>query len=481
MTAIDSHPHHRNGTAPPKRKPGVTFAKLESLYRAPPPHALEAERALLGSLLIDPHRLPDVMLLITADDFQSPDNGALFGVMVECYEGNSAMDLVMLSQILADRKILNTPDWQSWLVNLANDCPAGAHATYYAKQVREKSVVRRLITSCAETLEDIDDDPGDASGLLDRAEQRVSAIATNSAAAHETNLAALVQNILDGENQVTGTLSGFASLDMILDGFRPGDVVIVAARPSMGKTAIAMNIAAKIAAHTPVGVISIEMTNEQLVHRLIASESGVSLHSLRKKNLTSEQMPRLHKGCEFLRNAPLFIAEMRGAITPMTIRAQARRMVHAHGVKVLVIDYLQLIDPGKRFENRNVEVGYISRQIKQTAQDLGIAIILVSQLSRGTESREDHRPRLSDLRDSGNIEQDADIVMFVHREDYYRQQRGAEHELDGLADVIVAKNRNGAVGSTQLRWNPACVRFSDLERVIPARRDGGSFQTEFDA
>jgi replicative DNA helicase len=340
-------------------------------------------------------------------------------------------------------------------------------------------MVRKLIEEAGEILAEAYESRQGAEAILDNAEHRIFSIAERYEHTDVESLGRLVQEVVarlqasDGQ-RATGVATGFNDLDEVTGGFQAGDFIIIAGRPSMGKTAVALNVAENMALRgEPVGIFSLEMSRHQLVERLLASRSGLELHRLRRMMLGKEHYSRLFAACGELQDAPVYVDDMAGS-TLLQIRARARRMVSKHGIKAVFIDYIQLITIGGRVESRQLEVSEISRGLKGLARELELPVIAMSQLNRAAEQREGHRPRLSDLRESGSLEQDADVVALLHREDYYHQA-DEDYESTHMAELIVAKQRNGPTGTVKLSWVDQCTRFKDFSAAEPpgGYGDGG--------
>ncbi len=444
---------------------------LSQLFEQLPPHAIQAEMSLLGSMLIDPQVVGDVILVLRGGaDFYKPANGALYDAMIQLYETKASLDIVQLNQVLQDRGVLEAIGGLSYLVELADAVPSAANAVHYARQVREKSCVRQLIDAAGEILYDAYHQPEDAQDLLQEAEQRIFHIAQQSEHSQAEELHVLLDHAMkqieDNDGRlITGIPTGFAKLDEETSGFQRGEMIIIAGRPSMGKTALALNIAEQMALRGhPVGIFSLEMSRQQLVQRLLASRSGVSSQKLRRSNLNQSEFQRLHVACDELLKARMFIDDTAG-LNLLHLRTKARRMVSNHRVEAILIDYLQLMSSGGRVESRQVEISEISRGVKAMARELNVPVVCLSQLNRSPEQREGHRPRMSDLRESGSIEQDADVVTMLHREEYYHKSDPdwVEHNEDkvGVAELIITKQRNGPIGTVPLTWVEEITRFRD--------------------
>jgi replicative DNA helicase len=444
---------------------------LAALFQALPPHALEAEMSLLGSMLWDHHIVGDVVQVIhSGDDFFKPAHGVLYEAMVAIYDQHASLDVVQLNQHLIDKGALEAVGGLDYLVQLAESVPSSANAVHYARLVREKAIVREVIGAAGEILEDAHQSSDESKIILERAEQRIFQIAQRRETVTAESLHELIEqelrNLEANEGcHITGVATGFRDLDDMTAGLQKGELVVLAARPSMGKTALALNIAEQIAmGGKAVGVFSLEMGREQLVQRLISAASGVDLSRLRRGMIGRENYPRLMSACGRLQKAPLFIDDTPG-LTLLQLRAKARRMAAKHQIKAIVIDYLQLMGVGGRVESRQVEVSEMSRGVKAMARELEVPVICLSQLNRAAEQREGHRPRMSDLRESGSIEQDADVIALLHREEYYHHSTPGwideNPDKVGVAELIIAKQRNGPTGTVELVWDSGSTRFKD--------------------
>ncbi|MHC5024100.1 MAG: replicative DNA helicase [Planctomycetota bacterium] len=450
---------------------------LSTLFEKLPPHAIEAEMSLLGSMLIDPQVIGDVVMAIGGgDDFFKPANGVIYQSMVELYDRTSALDLVQLNQLLVDRGALAAVGGLDYLVDLANAVPTAANAMYYARLVRDKALIRRLIDVAGDILYDAYNSPEDAQGILEVSEQSIFALAQH----HDRGTGESLQDLLkltmarleaNEGKELSGLATGFVELDQLTSGLQAGEMIVLAARPSMGKTALALNLAEQVAMQgRPVGVFSLEMGRQQLVQRLLCARSGIDSHRLRRNMLRSEDFRALMAACDELMHAPVYIDDTPG-LSMLQLRAKARRLKQKHGIEAVIIDYLQLMSSGRRAENRQVEVAEMSRAVKAMARELDVPVICLSQLNRASEDRTGHRPRMSDLRESGSIEQDADVVMMLHREEYYHlgdeEWMETHHEKVGTAELIIAKQRNGPTGTVKLTWDSHATRFRDFSDAAP--------------
>ena len=453
---------------------------LSDLFNALPPCAVEAEMSLLGSVILDPDVCGDVVQVIRgADDFSRPAHAELWSAILKLYDTHQSVDVVQLQQLMEDRGTLEQVGGLDYVVELADSVPSAANAVHYARIIREKSMVRQLIKASGDILREAYTNPESAADLLDEAEQRIFKIAQDSESRQAVELSALIREAIerleasDGQ-PLTGVGTGYGDLDVLTGGFQPGELIILAARPSMGKTALALNIAEHIASRgEAVGVFSLEMSAGQLVQRVLASRSGVDGERMRRNALRSSEFRALCAACDEQRSAPMFIDDTPG-LTLLQLRAKARRMKQQHGLNAIVIDYLQLMTSGHRTESRQQEVSEISRGVKALARELDVPVLCLSQLNRAAEQREGHRPRMSDLRESGSIEQDADVVMMLHREAYYHRDeewRDENPDKVNLAELILAKQRNGPTGTVKLNWDSRSTCFREY---VDAPGPGGS-------
>jgi len=454
----------------------VEPAELGRLFEKLPPHAIEAEMSLLGSMLLDPQVIGEVVQVIHgSDDFFKPAHGAIYDAIVELYDKHSNLDLVTLHQVLVDRGILDAVGGEDYLSELALSVPSAAHAEYYANLVRDKGIIRQLISVAGDVIYDAYNSPDAAREILDQSEQRIFKIAERYESSSYASLADLLDETLrfvtNNEGPISGILTQFSEYDEMTGGLHAGELTILAARPSMGKTALALNMAEQIAsAGRPVGLFSLEMSREQLVQRMVAARAGVDVQKLRRNMLNRDELPQVRDACLELSQAPIYIDDL-ASMSLLQLRAKARRMKAKHDIDAIIVDYLQLVTLGFRVESRQIEVSEISRGLKAIARELEVPVVCLSQLNRGPEQREGHKPRLSDLRESGSIEQDADVVLLLHREAYYHKEdpTWAEENPDraNLADLIIAKQRNGPTGVCQLMWDNRSTRFKNLSWQRP--------------
>ena len=432
-----------------------------------PPSSVESEEAVLGSILIDPDVVPDIMELLTSQDFYLRKHQLIFATMERLFDEGNPVDIVSVTERLRTSGSLEEIGGEVELAKLADLVPTSANFSYYAKTVKEKSLLRSLITAASSIVESAYEN-GDTDEILDNAEKAIFQITESQVSKtyqpigkimHEVfqNLEKLKENALSG--RITGVATGYRKLDETTTGFRPSDLVIVAARPSMGKTAFALSIACKMALEfrIPVSIFCLEMSKEQLAQRLLCNVSNFELSKLRAGDINNEEWKRLTTGASVLQTAPIIIDD-EPSLDPRTLRAKARRIKMEHNIQVLFVDYLQLMHTKGKTDNRQQEISEISRSMKLLARELKITVVALSQLSRAVEQREDKTPRLSDLRESGAIEQDADTVMFLYREEYYKDKSEVS-DMPQVTKIIIGKQRNGPVGTLEMVFNPKTVTF----------------------
>ncbi|MEM1071727.1 MAG: replicative DNA helicase [Planctomycetota bacterium] len=459
---------------------------VDRLFDRLPPHSLEAEMSLLGSMILDPQVIADVVPVVNSPDaFYSAAHGAIFKALLTLYEQHQAGDLVMLVDLLRNADQLKDTGGEEYLVKLAEGVPAPTSAPYYARVVADKHRLRSLIEATGAILYQAYH-PGEGAKavdeVLDTAESKIFAIAEQAQTGEAQSLESLLQEeierleAIEGQG-LSGIPTGYNDLDTMLTGLHEGEMVIVAARPSMGKTALALNIAEQIAlGGAPLGarpksdklavaLFSLEMSKSAVTGRMLSARSGVDSHKMRSGRFTQDDFSRLINAAGELSQAPIYIDDT-PSLSILGLRARSRRLVRKHGIRCIVIDYLQLLSaPGAGRESRQVEVSEISRGIKALARELDVPVICLAQLNRGPEQREGKQPRISDLRESGSIEQDADVVLLLHREDYYHigdeDWQMDNPEKVGLAELIVAKQRNGPTGVVKLTWDNTTTRFKN--------------------
>ncbi len=431
------------------------------------PYSIEAEQSVLGGVLLDNRSWNDIADQLVEKDFYRADHQLIWRSISQLVGANQPCDFVTLTEHLRAREELDAAGGLAYLGSLANDTPSAANVKAYADIVRERSVLRSLVAAGGDIAElGFRPDGRDVAELIDLSEQKVFAIRERGARSNAdyfsmaTVLDDIHERILEMQSvkrKVTGLETGFKEFDFKTTGLGAGDLMILAARPSMGKTSLATNIAEHVAfdLNKPVAIFSMEMSAEQVGFRIISSRSGIPMQQLRTGNLGDVEMDALTHTIKRLHEAPLFIDET-GGLSPMELRAKARRLAARNGLSLLVVDYIQLMQVPGKGDNRVQEVSEISRQLKALAKELKIPIIALSQLNRGLENRDEKRPRMADLRESGGIEQDADLVVFIYRHWVYDKTAD-----EGDAEIIIAKQRNGPLGKIELRFVGANTKFED--------------------
>jgi replicative DNA helicase len=428
-----------------------------------PPHSIEGEMCLLASMMLDKEMVGQVVQIVDRDAFYQADHQIVYDTLVKLYEQNRATDPVIVREELAKRQLLEEVGGTAYLAQIINTVPSAAHGAHYASIVREKAMLRQLIAASNDILRDAYGPHDQADIVLDKAEKRIFEIAqkkVGNAMVPMEDVLHEVFEMIENRGQ-RGIETGFLELDDMMNGLQNGEMIIVAARPSMGKTALAMNMIEHIAAdeRQPCAVFSLEMSKQQLAQRMLCSRGEIDAHKLRKGLLQSHEYAHLANVVGELAKAPIWVDDSPG-LTPLDLRAKARRLKLQHDVKCIMIDYMQLMDnPGP--ENRQQQISEISRGIKAVARELNVPVIALSQLNRASEGRDGHRPRMSDLRESGSIEQDADVIALLHREDYYRMAE-PDFQPDNIAEVIIAKQRNGPTGTVKLTFLNKTTRFANL-------------------
>ncbi|WP_083935610.1 replicative DNA helicase [Paenibacillus ginsengihumi] len=431
-----------------------------------PPQNLEAEQAVLGAILLDGDALVTAMERINSDDFYRTAHQLIFEAMIEIAEENEPVDLITLTARLQDKQQLEDVGGLSYLSELANAVPTAANIDYYAQIVEEKSMLRRLIRAATQIVSNGYSGGEEVGQLLSDAEQRIQEISQRRSGSGFVAIRDVLMDVFEkveflytNKGSSTGIKSGFHDLDKMTSGFQRSDLIIVAARPSVGKTAFSLNIAQNVGVREKetVAIFSLEMGAAQLVQRMICAEANVDAGRLRTGFLEPDDWEKLTMAIGSLSEANIYIDDS-PSVTVADIRAKCRRLQKEKGLGMILIDYLQLIQGRGRGDNRQQEVSEISRTLKQIARELNVPVIALSQLSRGVEQRQDKRPMMSDLRESGSIEQDADIVAFLYRDDYYNQ----DTEKKNIIEIIIAKQRNGPVGTVELAFLKNYNKFVSL-------------------
>jgi replicative DNA helicase len=431
-----------------------------------PPHSLEHEMCVLGSMLLDREVIGDVLELLQAEDFYRTDHQLVYRTVVDLYNANKPVDLVSVPEALRRAGHLEEVGGVKYLAELATSVPAASNAVYYAEVVQERALLRTMITACDSTIKDCYAAAEDTVQLLERAEKRVFEVAERKVRGDVTHLGSVLMSTFkqieaQAGKPITGVPTGFIELDDMTSGLQPGELIIVAARPSMGKSAFVFNIAEymALAEGLPVAIYSLEMSKQQVAQRMLCSHAQIDAHKLRMGMLERADYTRMATAVGQLAEAPIYIDDSTG-MTLFELRAKSRRLKMQRDIKAVIVDYLQLMEaPELKSQGRTQEISFISRGLKGLARELSCPVIALSQLNRGPEGREEHRPRMSDLRESGSIEQDADVIMLLHRPDYY------DHKALPVAEVIIAKQRNGPTGTINLTWNSKLTRFCNYSNA----------------
>lgn len=430
-----------------------------------PPQALDVERTVLGSMLIDTQAAINAIDQIDEECFYSTANSRIFICMKEMFEKNIPIDIITLADVLRKKGWLESIGEETYLGELAECIATSANMEYYANILREKATLRKLISVAGEVTTDCFNTEIDPQEIVDKAESKIFAISESRIKNKFESMAELLPRTFEDiegytKGEFKGVHTGFKELDEMTTGLQPGDLVIVAARPSMGKTAFILSLTLNTAVKykNATAIFSLEMSKESLVQRMICSEARVNMHQLRSGTLPKRDLPKLSLAAGPLAEAPIFIDDT-PAITVLELRAKARRLKAQNNLKLIIIDYLQLMGSSGKVESRQQEISIISRSLKGVAKELDVPVIALSQLSRAVEQRNDHRPQLADLRESGAIEQDADLVMFIYRDEVYNKD---DESNKGKAEVIVGKQRNGPIGTANLAFVKDFARFENL-------------------
>ena len=434
-----------------------------------PPQSIDAEMSVLGSLMLDKDAIFRIVDILRPSDFYKPANQAIFQSILDLVGKLEPIDIVSVKNRLKDREELEAVGGMTYLTSLVNFVPTASNVGHYAKTVNRKKVHRDLIEAASTISEIAYDEKQDIEKLLDEAEQKIFRVSNSSLQQNFFHVKEALEEAWQrieqshsGEKKLRGVTTGFIDIDSKLSGLQKSDLIVLAARPSLGKTALALDIARTVAANTklPVGFFSLEMSKDQVVDRLIAAEAGVDLWRLRTGNLSDDDLSKIQGAMDVLAQAPVFIDDV-ASPSVMQIRAMARRLQAEHkNLGLIVIDYLQLIRGSDNSESRVQEVSEISRSLKGLAKELNIPVLALSQLSRAVEMRHDAIPKLSDLRDSGTIEQDSDVVLFIYREDKVKKNTDKRN----IAEIHIAKHRNGPTGTVELGFNENTVSFYSLAK-----------------
>ena len=441
----------------------------ETLIKRVMPNSLEAEQSVIGSMIMDQDAIVTAMEILLQEDFYHKQYGILFDAMIELYSSGQPVDLVTLQNKLKEKDVPQEVSSLEFVGELVRAVPTSANVKYYCNIVKENSMKRKLIRVTEEIENECYAGKESLESVLDKTEHDIFALLSSRTGGDYVPIRQVVMNALEKiekasqqDGNVTGIPTGFIDLDYRTAGLQPSDLVLIAARPSMGKTAFVLNIAQYVAFHENMctAIFSLEMSKEQLVNRLFSLESRVDAQALRTGNLSDADWAKLVEGAGIIGDSELIIDDTPG-ISISEMRSKCRKYKLEHDLNLIIIDYLQLMSgSGRSTDSRQQEISDISRSLKALARELNVPVLALSQLSRAVEQRPDHRPMLSDLRESGAIEQDADVVMFIYRDDYYNK----DTELKGISEIIIAKQRNGPIGTVNLAWLPEYTKFANLER-----------------
>lgn len=440
----------------------------EALMKRILPHSTEAEQSVIGSMIMSRDAIIEASEIITGADFYQQQYGIVFEAMIELNDEGKAVDLVTLQERLKEKDLPPEISSMEFVRDLLSAVPTSANVKYYAEIVAEKSMLRKLIKTTEEISNACYLGKEKPQDILETTEKKIFDLVQNRGSQEFVPIRQVVLNAIEkiekasrNQGSVTGIPTGFIDLDYKTSGFQPSDLILVAARPSMGKTAFVLNIAQYMAFRNNVtaAIFSLEMSKEQLVNRLLALESKVDSQNIRTGNLEDEEWAKLIEGANIIGNSHLIIDDKPG-ISISELRSKCRKYKMEHNLGIIFIDYLQLMTGSGRSESRQQEISEISRSLKALARELNVPVVALSQLSRAVEQRPDHRPMLSDLRESGAIEQDADVVMFIYRDDYYNK----DSENKNIAEIIIAKQRNGPIGTVNLVWMPNYTKFVNMKK-----------------
>ncbi len=431
------------------------------------PHSFESEEAVLGCILINPNAMSQSIQVISSSDFYNSSNATIYQNMVDLFNNNTKIDYVSLIEQLKKNKSLKQVGDAYYITGLSERAPSSENVEYYARIVKEKSLLRNIINVAVTISSDAYEDSEDVTHILDKAEQTLFTLSQDAENTRFKSIEPILHDVLDNwgnrkEGSLTGIASNFFDLDSLLSGFQKSDLIILAGRPSMGKTALALNISRNISVENKqkIGFFSLEMSSKQLVERLMTAEAKLDMHLIRTGKLPKNEWKKLSEAASKLSEAEIYIDDS-ADLNIMELRAKARQLKAEKNVDAIFIDYIQLLHAPQKSESRQQEISFISRSLKALAKELDIPIIALSQLSRAVESRTDHRPIMSDLRESGAIEQDADVVLFVYRKYVYSKAE----EDEGLGELIIAKHRNGPTGLVKVSFMDRYAKFDNLEYV----------------
>lgn len=438
-----------------------------------PPHNLDAEKSVLGSIILDKEALIEVLEVLKSEDFYSQMHKIIYEAIRELYQRNEPVDILTVSEILKKNKSLEMIGGRAYLGHLSSTVPSTSNVGYYAKIVEEKAILRRLIDASSQIMDKGYQEKVEPNAILDYAEQKIFEISQKREKKGFTAIKDVlwenlksIDEVSKMDGSITGLTTGFIDVNDRTSGLQKSDLVMIAARPSMGKTAFCLNVAHNAATkgNGSVAIFSLEMSKEQLSQRLLSAEAMVTIQKIRNGGLSSSEWDKIYMAIDVLSNANIYIDDTPG-ITSLEIKNKCRRLKAEKGLDLIIIDYLQLMSADGKAESRQQEISAISRSLKNLAREMDCPLIALSQLSRAPEMRADHRPILSDLRESGAIEQDADVVMFLYRDEYYNPDTT---EKPGICELIIAKQRNGPTGTVELAWRGEYTKFVD------AYKGGGS-------
>jgi replicative DNA helicase len=446
---------------------------MPSSAKPVPPQNVEAEQAVLGTILLQDKSLLKIIEVLTADDFYRDAHKNIYSAMVQLFEKHEPHDLITVSSLLQDQNKLDQVGGAAYLASLTDIIPFTGTLVHHANIIRQKSVLRRLIQTTSDVAARCYQEQDDIDSLVDEAEQTIFEIARSKKGQGFEPMTTIVPRAFDRvlklferKEHVTGVATGYPDLDRMTAGFQPSDLIVIAGRPSMGKTALAMNIAqhAAIVDKNPVAVFSLEMSMDQLALRMLCSLGRVDSQRIRTGRLNKQDWPNLTRATGMLSDAPIFIDDS-AAMSVLEMRAKARRLKAEHDLSMVIVDYLQLMKGRSNIENRAQEISEISRSLKAMAKELEVPVVALSQLNRSLESRTDKRPQLSDLRESGAIEQDADVIIFIYRDEVYKT--APDNPNRGIAEIIVGKQRNGPIGTVKLTFLAEYTSFETYTSIEP--------------
>jgi replicative DNA helicase len=479
-------PRKKSGKAPDRGWPqqnggpnggGLLPNSSPDIHTRTLPHSIEAEQGVLGSMLISPREIiAECVEKINEEYFYFAAHQTIYTVLVELWNAGQAIDLITFTQVLRDRSLLETVGGAAAVTSLFTFVPTAANVTYYLEIVREKYILRQIIAACTESVRRAFEEQDEVHGLLDEVEQKIFSVGEDRFKGQVLTMKDQVMEAIEAIEQlyerrggITGIATGFAELDRMTNGLHEGEMIVIAARPSMGKTALAMNIAEHVAINEklPVAVFSLEMSSQQLVQRLLCSRARVNLQKVRDGFLAERDFPSLTAAASKLAEAQIYIDDT-ASLSILELRAKARRLKAQKDIKLIVVDYLQLLRSTTRRaqDNRQLEISEISSGLKGLAKELKVPVLVLAQLNRQPEARTGGKPRLSDLRESGSIEQDADLVGLLVRPEIYEEDEDARAEKAGEAELIIAKQRNGPVGEIALTFLKEFTRFEDRARNV---------------